>query len=405
MHDTYGRFIVIRLLSFSALLADFLTQAVADTCPWQCTCTEFIHKTSAVGFEVSCNGRDLKLLPVFPRNTLTIDISGNKFTKIPTNFFPRLTHLHSLWLDNNKIATIEPFSFRGMQNLEVVSIRNNKELNYLSKFSFSGLRYVHRLIITDNNISWIEKNAFYATAYVDTIALYGNPIQELRPAAFNNLKYIQHFRLPVGITTIIPGSFAGLSLVQDLTIESLNITLFRPDTFFNLTDITHLRIHDSAIHALTTPRALAGMERINALIFGRCTIGEENFPGSLARVADVVEFHENDADCCSIDVDYVHRWQQLARTSLVVSEFLHGIMCIAPKWVFEESLFTVNMSTLRNACSGALDRQYQAELDGREKQRPALSELYKAKNSCTLLLCEAFFILVSMLIVIMRPDV
>lgn len=253
-------------------------------------------------------------------------------------------------------------------------------------------------------ISYIQKNAFYGSSDIGTLALYGNPIHELRPGSFNNLRHLGNLGLPTGITAIIPGAFAGLSFVQELTLEGLNISVLQPETFFNLSDVTHLTIHDSVLERISL-RAFAGMERVSSLIFRRCKLPEigahvfdglgkmdrlsferSHFSGiqrdffkSLQRTAVAVNFNLNDMDCCALNQTFLREWK--ASTEMPhFNEFIHGISCLLPKWVSEESFFAVDPLFLQAACNGVLDQELKDELQRREKQKPTLSELYRARS-------------------------
>lgn len=102
--------------------------------------------------QVSCNGLNMTSLPQLPLETVTLDLSGNQIKKILARVFPHLSRLKSLWLDNNKISHLELFAFRGLHDLDVFSIRNNKLLEHLIRFSLAGLRNVRNLLLTDNSV-------------------------------------------------------------------------------------------------------------------------------------------------------------------------------------------------------------------------------------------------------------
>lgn len=241
-------------------------------------------------------------------------------------------------------------------------------------------------------------------------------------------------RLPIGIKSIIPGAFYGLSHVPELILEGLDLTTLKTETFFNLSYVGHLRIHDSVLRAIS-PRAFAGMKAISSLSFSHSDMPsldadmfdglsdmltrltfEKNrlgkvqldFPGALRHVAHKVVFDANEADCCLLSGHNLRVWRTLASQSALHREFLHGVWCASPKWVLDENLLKVDLAMLKNACAGTLDHELQKHLTQRMHEKPSLSELYRIRNAAVKVDNRYFililFILLQQILVFVEPD-
>ncbi|OQV24615.1 putative Poly [ADP-ribose] polymerase 2 [Hypsibius exemplaris] len=385
---------ILRLIS---LLPGSLRGAVATTdCPPQCRCVP-----GKGGQEVSCHGRNLTHLPQFPADMVSLDFSHNNLTRIPSNVFPALRHLKSLWLDDNKITHIDKFAFRGIHGWDMLSIRDNKALHHLGSHSLSGIRNVRNLILTGNNISWIEKGAFHSSKHITLLALYGNPLKRVDFKAFNELHDLHEIRLPLGIETIVPGAFFGLSNVHELVLEGLQTEEIRSETFYNLTNLEQLTIFHSQVRDIS-PRAFAGAKNISTLtfsysnltnidadifrgaglfqriVFEKCNLShvQLDFPEAVRHAAERVIYDANEAHCCELRLN-LKAWRQRDGHSQWTDDFLRGVWCITPIWVAGKSLHGVDLEELRRACNGELTTALAVELLRREKQKPPLIELYK----------------------------
>ena len=91
-------------------------------------------------------------------NIVTIDLHGNKITKINDLWFSKLVHLKMLYLSRNKLVDIYDTSFLSLENLEQLHLQGNQ----ISKFSIDINNYkkLIELDISDNMLTDLGMDIF-----------------------------------------------------------------------------------------------------------------------------------------------------------------------------------------------------------------------------------------------------
>ncbi|XP_076858647.1 leucine-rich repeat-containing protein 3 [Brachyhypopomus gauderio] len=119
-------------LNFTAL---FLS-TVASACPKTCLCTE---RGGLVA--VQCASRNLETIPTdLPRDTVSLLLSSNYITTIPSQAFKGLPHLQELDLSRNAIENVDAGAFQGVaESLRMLDLSHNR-LRGVPKEAFARLR-------------------------------------------------------------------------------------------------------------------------------------------------------------------------------------------------------------------------------------------------------------------------
>ncbi|XP_021915123.1 relaxin receptor 1-like [Zootermopsis nevadensis] len=168
-----------------------LQLATVTTCPLGCNC----HRDNT-----NCRNASLTSVPAnVTSNTTAIDISFNIISCLRNKDFVNLTHLKTIFLNNNNISQLEPYVFHQTKKLLLLYLNNNKivEIND-SLFQFlTNLKYLHLqdnrlrhiqpwlfkynpdlliLDISGNNIINFEPNTFISNHILSWVNIKGNPL-------------------------------------------------------------------------------------------------------------------------------------------------------------------------------------------------------------------------------------
>ncbi|XP_012676505.3 leucine-rich repeat-containing protein 3-like [Clupea harengus] len=122
------------MLLRGAMILALLT-AMVRTCPKPCHCSERGGLTN-----VQCSSRDLDAIPDdLPEDTVTLQLSSNHITRVPSQAFSRLWRLQELDLSGNTIEAVEAGAFQGVtESLRVLDLSDNR-LRGVPKEAFGRL--------------------------------------------------------------------------------------------------------------------------------------------------------------------------------------------------------------------------------------------------------------------------
>ncbi|XP_072541128.1 leucine-rich repeat-containing protein 3 [Salminus brasiliensis] len=116
-------------------LAMLFLSTVTHACPKSCLCTE---RNGLV--VVQCTSRNLEDIPSdLPHDTVSLLLSSNHITKIPSQAFKELPRLQELDLSRNAIETLDAGAFQGIsESLRVLNLSHNR-LRGVPKEAFARL--------------------------------------------------------------------------------------------------------------------------------------------------------------------------------------------------------------------------------------------------------------------------
>jgi hypothetical protein len=164
-------------LSWVIISTLLLQLATVATCPLGCTC--YRENTN-------CRNSSLSSVPAnLTSNTAVIDISFNIISCLRNQDFVNLTHLKTIFLNNNVILQLEPYVFHKAKNLLHLYLNNNKIVDInISVFHFSeNLRYLY---LQNNRIRHIHPQLFEHNPYLLILDISGNHISKLEPNTFKS---------------------------------------------------------------------------------------------------------------------------------------------------------------------------------------------------------------------------
>ncbi|XP_065582613.1 leucine-rich repeat-containing protein 70-like isoform X3 [Artemia franciscana] len=236
-------------------------------CPDQCICLSSTH--------ILCHGTKLTQIPEdMPSGVNHLSFTRNQIQEIRGDTLSRYKCLNKLYLDGNPITSIRPFAFKDLPRLEEISVQNTP-LERLPNFAFAGLNNVTNVFLSHNRIKRIEGYVFTGSSNIQNILLTRNPVYRIESSAFSGLRIsvateprrslltvrylelsdnkdgcltiteVRMLFLPSGIRVLDSGAFKGLSAVDHLKLEHLDLTNLRPQTFTGLRSVKLLTIQVS----------------------------------------------------------------------------------------------------------------------------------------------------------------
>ncbi|KAJ6659493.1 hypothetical protein lerEdw1_018728 [Lerista edwardsae] len=137
-------------------------------CPKNCLCASNI---------ISCSKANLSSFPAhLPQYVAVLDFSHNKLTHLRAEWTPsRLSHLHSLFLNQNGLVFISTEAFCNVPHLKYLDLSSNK-IDYLGENLFSRLTELEVLLLYSNKIYNIDRTAFDEMASLQKLYLSHNVI-------------------------------------------------------------------------------------------------------------------------------------------------------------------------------------------------------------------------------------
>ncbi|XP_072299414.1 vasorin b [Eucyclogobius newberryi] len=161
----------------------------SNTCPKDCTCS--------TADSTMC----------YQRRSSSIPTGVSSLTK-------------NLFLFANGIESLNTDDFRGMENLEMLDLSQNK-LTELPDSVFEPLSSLRNLDLSSNLISHISEKSFQGLALLERLYIYSNQITTIHPGAFDSMEHLLELKLQANILTAIPTLAMPRLLLLDLRFNHL----------------------------------------------------------------------------------------------------------------------------------------------------------------------------------------
>ena len=180
-----------------------------------------------------------------------LDLSGNNFTRFPTEMFQGLSNLLSLDLSGNKFLTFETELFTGLSDLEVLDISNNHLVSLSTELfrNMSGLKYLN---ISSNFIQTLPPKIFQCLESVITLDLMGNELMFLPSDIFRTMQSVQFIYLNDNRLTVLPPTiFRTLKRMLSIWLQN-NPLVTLPNTILqNLFSLQQLVLSNCPLQGLS----------------------------------------------------------------------------------------------------------------------------------------------------------
>lgn len=148
-----------------------------------------------------------------------LDLGQNKISEFA---FPSyLSSLETLYLDENALTSISPYSFLGLYNLRTLMLAKN-QITEIHPDTFKKMSSLEVLILTGNKLSIVETDTFAGPWFLEVLALENNQISTIEKDAFKNLPRLKELWLAGNKFDRISRAHTGLSSeveVPDIEVD------------------------------------------------------------------------------------------------------------------------------------------------------------------------------------------
>ncbi|KAL6100521.1 nyx [Pungitius sinensis] len=333
---------VLCLLPAAAALSRW---ACERACPASCACTP----ERSCG--VLCDRSGLAELPKeFPCEASAINLDKNSLRFLSERAFGTLPALRSLSLDHNNISFITPGAFKGLGNLVELKIANNDYISYLHTRTFTGLKKLARLDVSNCNLFNIPDRIFLEQTALKEVRCFENNFRRI-PGAFRGMENLTHLYLERNkIEAVAYNSLLGLRGLRYLNLQENRVNVIHDGSFQDLVRLENFYLNDNLLSDL--PRhAFRGLARLRMLNLG----GNQLTNVSRTWFGDLVE----------LEVLYLDRNQLLTieegtfqnLSSLITLHLNSNNLTALPFPVFRPVYFLARLFLFRNpwACDCSLE--------------------------------------------------
>ncbi|CAL1582564.1 unnamed protein product [Knipowitschia caucasica] len=236
--------------------------ACARACPPSCTCTQ------ERSCSVLCDRTAMAELPKeFPCEASSINLDKNRLKFLSERAFGTLPSLKSLSLDHNNISFITPGAFKGLSNLIDLRMAHNEYISYLHTRTFTGLKKLVRLDMSDCNLFNIPDRIFIEQIALKELFCFQNNFRRI-PGSIRGMENLTHIYLERNkIEAVAYNSLLGLTNLKYLNLQDNRINVIHDQAFQDLLRLENFYLNDNLLSTL--PRvAFQGLSCLKMLNLG-----------------------------------------------------------------------------------------------------------------------------------------
>jgi Leucine-rich repeat (LRR) protein len=185
------------------------------------------------------------------RRLLILRLSQNQLSYVDGSLFADLLSLQALYLDNNRIETINPTAFASLSNLHVLDLSSNR-LSFIDSRIMSNLFVLKQLYLDHNKIRRMDDDSLKNCTSLQDLGLADNLLQEV-PVAFQaGLSHL--VTLDIGenrIGSVDNASFSGLGQLYGLRVVDNRLTEVPPGFCGSLKALRVLNMAQNRINKIS----------------------------------------------------------------------------------------------------------------------------------------------------------
>uniref|UniRef100_A0A9L0T8Z3 Leucine rich repeats and immunoglobulin like domains 1 n=1 Tax=Equus caballus TaxID=9796 RepID=A0A9L0T8Z3_HORSE len=268
------------------------TAGPRSPCPAACTC---------LGDSLDCGGRGLAALPGdLPAWTRSLNLSYNRLSEIDPAGFEDLPNLQEVYLNNNELTAIPSL---GAASSHIVSLflQHNK-IRSVEGSQLKAYLSLEVLDLSANNITEIRSACFPLGLPIKELNLASNRIGTLESGAFDGLsRSLLTLRLSKNRITQLPVKAFKLPRLTQLDLNRNRIRLIEGLTFQGLDSLEVLKLQRNNISKLTDG-AFWGLSKMHVLHLEYNSLVEVN-SGSLYGLTALHQLHLSNNSISRINRD------------------------------------------------------------------------------------------------------
>ncbi|CAB0045087.1 unnamed protein product [Trichogramma brassicae] len=181
-----------------------------------------------------------------------LNLAGNRLGSdfVNETTFVGLNRLIVLDLSYNALSQITELMFKDLFFLQILDLRNNT-ITHIQSNAFKPLNNLHTLELSDNQLHAIGPQLFNGLFVLNRLTLAGNMIATVDPVAFRNCSDLKELDLSGNQLTDVPEALRNLAFLKTLDLGENRISDFQNGSFYNLHQLTGLRLIGNEIGNIT----------------------------------------------------------------------------------------------------------------------------------------------------------
>ena len=225
--------------------------------------------------------------PNHPTANITLDLSGNELTTLPSDAFQGLGQLISVNLEDNAITSLPSDAFNDVKDTLTGVYLNGNELTTLPSGTLRGMSSVHTVRLDGNALTSLPDDTFDGNTSLTSLNLNDNFLKSdglgfLTHTGFTSLTVLllndnvlthdgsgPNVDLPAGAS----GVFRNHTSLSTLSLRSNRLKTLPSNAFMGLGSLTILRLQDNLLSDLPSG-AFTGLTSVFALGLDHNMLGQ-----------------------------------------------------------------------------------------------------------------------------------
>ncbi|QDU59031.1 leucine-rich repeat domain-containing protein [Aeoliella mucimassa] len=195
---------------------------------------------------------------------LTLDLSDNQIAHMELGVFSDSIYLQQLDLSSNRLTSIESGTFSGLDYLPGLNLSRNR-ITSINAGTFSGLTYTQKVDLSRNRLTSIEPDMFEGLVHPRTLDFSFNRIAHIDSESFQQLDTLLILDLERNdVTNVDSGTFDNLSNLKFLNLSRNQLTSIKSDTMSGLISLQSVTFQGNHIQSIASG-ALAGLNELEVI--------------------------------------------------------------------------------------------------------------------------------------------
>ncbi|EPY75299.1 leucine-rich repeats and immunoglobulin-like domains 1 [Camelus ferus] len=267
-----------------------------------------------------------------------LDLSSNNITEVRGACFPHGLPIKELDLNRNRIRLIEGLTFQGLDSLEVLKLQRNN-ISRLTDGAFWGLSRMLVLHLESNSLAEVNSGSLYGLSALHQLHLGNNSISRINRDGWSFCQKLHELILSFNnLTRLDEESLADLSSLSILRLSHNSISHIAEGAFRGLKSLRVLDLDHNEISGTIedTSGAFTGLDGLSKLtLFGNKikSVAKRAFSG----LEGLEHLHiSSDSFLCDCQLKWLPPW--------LLGRMLQGFVtatCAHPESLKGQSIFSV----------------------------------------------------------------
>uniref|UniRef100_A0A4W5K5Y4 TLR4 interactor with leucine rich repeats n=1 Tax=Hucho hucho TaxID=62062 RepID=A0A4W5K5Y4_9TELE len=185
-------------------------------------------------------------------SVVKLRLDGNAIELLQDSVFKSLTNLHYLHLESNQLSHIHRNAFSKLTKLRFLNLAQNKLTAVRNVFTFSQLRSLNTLLLSENEIQHVGNHVFQNLKKLYKLSLSNNNIYHLESESLKGLSSLTEFLIDGNELENLPaGLLDPLERVEELDFSCNQISTVDPSAFEQLKHLSVLKLKDNRLTSLS----------------------------------------------------------------------------------------------------------------------------------------------------------